>query len=109
MTCINGACMRKGNERSTVGLSGRRGLPKDRACGRGLTQQAGQPSYDRIIGHNAIVHGIRIQQELDLATARDSLVFNHSSAGGARGQEPSPSVIVEVAATIADHITTFLP
>lgn len=108
MTCINDACMRKEKRKAHSRIVGRMGATQGSCIGRDLTQQAGQPSYDRSITDDAIVHGTRIQQGLALATARGSLALNHFSVGRARRQTPGPNVVVEVMASIADHITPFL-
>lgn len=101
----------KGKRKVHRRIVGKTGATQESCIGRDLTQQAGQPSYDRSIADDAIAHGTRIQQGLALATARGSLTFNHFSAGngrgGSRGKNLAQNVVVEVVASVADHTTTF--
>lgn len=55
MTCIDSACTRKENKRSTAGWVGKMGAVQGSCMGRDLTQQAGQPSHDRSTA-DTIVH-----------------------------------------------------
>lgn len=90
-------------------IVGKTGATQGSCIRRDLTQQAGQPSYDRSTADDAILHGTRIQQGLALDTARGSLTFSLFSAGGARGQQSSPGVAVEIVASVTDRFTTSLP